>query len=359
MKRKIIVLMVVVVVIVLAGGFSLGLFTSGADGDSEAWRTGIVTRRDMSSSVLATGIVKPGVGAEVKVGSRVSGIVSRLHVKIGDRVEKGRLLGELDRTEFQARYDEALAALENARAERDYAALNLKRMRSLKKKNFTSQDKVDVAEKAFEVSESVVKQAEAGLENARIQLDYTRIRAPISGVVASVSTQEGETVAASFAAPTFVVIIDLERLEVWAYVDETDIGRIEKGQVASFTVDTYPGVEFAGQVTAIYPKAEMKDNVVNYVTIIDIEGKQGYTLRPEMTTTVNIFQQSRPGVLAVPKQSVKREKGKKLVYVLNGTEPVKRWVDTGWTDGKYIEITSGLELGEKVVVEKKEDIITW
>ena len=207
------------------------------------------------------------------MGSRVSGIVKRLHVNIGDRVEKGQLLGELDPTEFNARYNQALAALENAKAELDYAALNLKRQRSLKKKNFTSQDKVDAAEKSHEVMVSVFKQTEANLDYARIQLGYTRIKAPISGVVASVSTQEGETVAASFTAPTFVIIIDLERLEVQAYVDETDIGRIEKGQRASFTVDTYPGIDFEGTVTAIYPKAEMKDNVVNYITIIDISGR--------------------------------------------------------------------------------------
>lgn len=360
MKRKnLIILFGIVIVMLLVAGFSLGLLTSTNQGDIGTWRTNIITRRDIGSSVLATGIIKPSVGAEVRVGSRVSGIVKQLHVKIGNKVEKGQLLGELDPTEFKARYNQALAALENARARLNYATLNLKRQRSLKKMDFTSQNKVDEAERTHKVAESDLKQAKANLDYARIQLEYTRIRAPISGVVALVSTQEGETVAASFAAPTFVIIIDLDRLEVWAYVDETDIGRIKKGQQAFFTVDTYTGIQFEGKVTAIYPKAEMKDNVVNYITIIDITGNKGLTLRPEMTTTVKIFQQTRPKVLAVPKRAIKREGGEKCVYVLKGTQPIKRWVNTGWTDGTYIEITLGLEENEKVIIEKKEGMTKW
>lgn len=357
MKRKrMIIIFGTLIVTILITGFSLGLFTRGDQGNPTSGQTDVVTLRDMGSSVLATGIIKPRTGAEVRVGSRVSGILKRLHVNIGDGVEKGLLLGELDRTEFNARCNEALAALENAKAELNYAALDLKRQRSLKKNNFASQDKVDAAERAFDVRESVVNQAKANLDYARIQLGYTRIRAPISGVVASVSTQEGETVAASFTAPTFVIIIDLERLEVQAYVDETDIGRIENGQRASFTVDTYPGIDFDGKVTAIYPKAEMKDNVVNYITIIDITAGKNRTLRPEMTTTVRIFQQNRPQVPAVPKRAIFREGGNKYVYVLNGTRRVKRQVDTGWTDGKYIEITRGLEQSEKIIIDKEVKI---
>ena len=352
MKRKIILFGTLLTAVVITG-FSLGIFTRGEQGNPGPDRTDVVTRRDMGSSVLATGIIKPRTGAEVRVGSRVSGILKRLHVNIGDRVEKGQLLGELDQTEFNARYNEALAALENAKAELNYAVLDLDRQRSLKKNNFASQDNVDAAERVYDVAESVVKQAKANLDYARIQLGYTRIYAPISGVVASVSTQEGETVAASFTAPTFVIIIDLERLEVQAYVDETDIGRIEKGQRATFTVDTYPGIDFDGKVTAIYPKAEMKDNVVNYITIIDITGSGDYTLRPEMTTTVRIFQQNRPQVPTVPKRAVFRESGDKFVYVLNGTQRVKRRVDTGWTDGKFIEITRGLEQGEKIIINQE------
>ncbi|MCP4217567.1 MAG: efflux RND transporter periplasmic adaptor subunit [bacterium] len=351
-KKTLFILITVTILAVLAAGFSPGLFKDTGKTGQGTIKTAVAETRDMGSSVLATGIIKPCVGAEVRVGSRVSGIVKRLHVKVGDKVEKGQLLGELDQTEYEARRNEAAAALETVKAELAYARLNMERQRKLKMKNFTSQDKVDAAEKNFEVCKAKQKQAKANLESAEIQLQYTLIKAPISGVVATVSTQEGETVAASFTAPTFVVIIDLERLEVRAYVDETDIGRITEGQTATFTVDTYPGVDFEGKVTAIYPKAEMKDNVVNYISIINITITNGLTLRPEMTTTVNIFQETRSGVLSIPKRAIKREKGKKYVLVLSDGKQEKRHVQAGWTDGKYIEITDGLHEGESIIVNQ-------
>jgi len=361
MNKKILTILLgtMILMVLVVTGYSLGIFGSGSRMESENRRFVKVMRRDLSSSVLATGIVKSCIGAEVRVGSRVSGILKSLYVKIGDPVKKGQLLGELEPTEYRARYNQALAELESAQARLNYAALNLKRLRPLRKKDFISQDEMDEAERANDVAESEIKQAKANLDYARIQLGYTRIYAPISGVVAAVSTQEGETVAANFASPTFVIIIDLDRLEVWAYVDETDIGRISNGQTASFTVDTYPGTEFEGVVRTIYPKAEMRDNVVNYATIIDITDNKGLLLRPEMTATVRISQQSRQGVLTIPKQAIKREKGKKYVYVLDTSQPEKRWIDVGWNNGKFTEITGGLEEGEKIIINSKEEMTKW
>ena len=227
-----------------------------------------MTRRDIGTVVKATGIVRPMVGAEVRVGSRVSGVVRRLPVRIGDGVAQGQLLAELDAQDLAARRDQAVAALESARASLGYARADLARKRALAAAALLSQSELDLAERAFAVARLAVDEADAGLAYARTQLGYARIVAPIAGVVASVTTQEGETVSASLAAPTFVTILDLDRLEVWAYVDETDIGRVRVGQQARFTVDTYADHEFAGRVTAIYPQAEIRDNVVNYVAVL-------------------------------------------------------------------------------------------
>lgn len=256
----------------------------GASRDAAPPPPRTVQRRD--TEVKATGVIKPMVGAEVRVGSRVSGVVERLFVRIGDRVEKGQLLAELDDRDLVARRREALAALNLARANLDYTRADLARKRDLRE--LLSPAELDVAQRAFAVAEQQTAGAQAALEAATTQLGYARIAAPIAGVVASIATQEGETVAASFAAPTFVTLLDLARLEVWAYVDETDIGRIRPGMPARFTVDTYGGEEFSGQVTAIYPKPEIRDNVVNYVTVIRFEAPRDRVLRPEMTATVRM-----------------------------------------------------------------------
>ena len=324
---------------------------SSQEGDgTDSYRTAAVARRDIGSTVLATGVIRPMVGAEVQVGSRVSGILELLNVNIGDEVQAGEVLAELDATEFEARYDLALAALETARVEEHFTKVDLDRARDLRAEGVISEVELNAMERNHQVAAANLRQAEASARSAKIQLDYTVIRAPVSGVVGSVSTQVGETVAASFASPTFVTIIDLERLEIWAYVDETDIGRVEVGQRATFTVDTYPDTEFTGTVTAIQPKAEIVDNVVNYVTLIRIGPTEGKILRPEMTTTVNIVLEGREDVLTLPNGAVRRDSEGVFAYVPGPGGLERRAILTGYRGRDYTEVVEGLEAGEEVVV---------
>ncbi len=314
------IVVVVIAIVVLVGWLSvrnLGRLTaSGEDPEPSALRYESIERRNIGSTVLATGVIRPRVGAEVQVGSRVSGILAELNVTIGDHVFAGSLLAKLDPTEFQARVDLARAQVETAVADREYAASELSRAQQMLEEAVITQAQIDAAERAFKTADARERQARASLESAEIQLGYTNITAPISGVVASVSTQVGETVAASFASPTFVTIIDLDRLEVWAYVDETDIGRVEVDQRAVFTVDTYMDTEFSGTVTAIQPAAEIIDNVVNYVTLIEIGPTGGKILRPEMTTSVNIILEGLEGVLAIPNGAVRRDSHGAYAFVV-------------------------------------------
>jgi len=327
------------------------LVSSDPDSETEAGlRTATVERRDIGSTVLATGVIRPQVGAEVQVGSRASGILQRLNVTVGDQIRAGEVLAELDPTEFQARLDQALGTLETARVEERFTGVDLTRARELRASEAISRAELDGVERAHQVARARLMQVEASARAAEIQLEYTVIRAPVSGVVASVSTQVGETVAASFASPTFVTIIDLDRLEIWAYVDETDIGRVEVGQAATFTVDTYPDTDFEGVVTAIQPKAEIVDNVVNYVTLIEIGPAEGKILRPEMTATVNITLEGREGVLTLPNGAVRRDSEGVFAYVLSAQGPERRAIRTGYRGRDYTEVVEGLVAGEEVVV---------
>jgi HlyD family secretion protein len=317
--------------------------------EDRGWLAVEPQRRDLSSFVLATGIVRPSVGAEVEVGSRVSGILAELHCDVGTRVKARDLLAVLDPTEFEASRKQAAAALEDAKAERDYAKAAFERKNKLG--GVVPVDEIELAQRAFRVASARVTRAEATLESAQIQLDYTKIVAPIPGVVASVSTQVGETVAASFSAPTFVTIIDLDRLEVWAYVDETDIGRIDVGQTATFTVDTYSSTEFAGRVSAIYPKAEVRDNVVNYVVIIEILEDRGKVLRPEMTATTKIALEAGRDVFCVPNRAIRTDAAGSYVMLRDDTgEALRRGVALGFRGRGFTEIVEGLAPTERVLV---------
>lgn len=287
MKKLVLSLVILGAVAVAALVLARGLASRGEE-PAQAEKVVRRVRRAPESAVTATGVIKPMSGAEVRVGSRVSGVVRRLFVRVGDAVRKGEVLAELDARELLARRAQAAAAVQSAQADLGYAQADLGRKRELGAAQLIPRNELDLAERVCSVAEQRLKEAEANLEYADTQLGYTRIYAPISGVVSTISTQEGETVAASFAAPTFVTLLDLDRLEVWAYVDETDIGRIQAGQKARFTVDTYPGHEFEGRVTTIYPQAEIRDNVVNYVTVVRFEPQRDRTLRPEMTVMAKI-----------------------------------------------------------------------
>ncbi len=360
-----------------------------------------VARRDFASSVLATGAVQPRIGAEVRVGARISGKVERLLANIGDAVAKGQVVAELEKADLEAvvaqrqaelnlaeaklaavesllpqEIEKAQFDLEEDQATRALAEKVLGRSRELHGRKVISNDERDQAEeryavassraasgrKALELAETrhaeELRQAKAEIErtrsalkNARVQLSYATITAPIEGVIASVSTEQGETVAAGMQAPTFVTIIDLKRLQVDAYVDEVDIGKVKVGQRALFTVDAFPGTEFEGTVSAIYPKAVIQDNVVNYDVVVDIQTPYHGRLRPEMTASVTIFLDRRQDVLAVPSKAVQREQGRTVVYVFEAGRAEPREIKVGWRDGSWIEVVSGLEQGETVLVE--------
>ena len=362
-----------------------------------------VIRQNVHQKVLATGTVTLKTGAEVKIGARISGQVKSLLVKIGDFIRAGEIIAIIEHedlisrvAQFQADLDaekaklekilaegpleinKAKAELEELKAQVKLAGKTLERNLKLNKKGFIADTAVEQAEERLEVlkaqinlaneeiklkesqlendgrlAQAMVDRARANLEVEDIQLSYATITAPIDGIVALVSTQEGETVAASMSAPTFITLIDLRKLEVTVFVDETDIGRIKVGQKAMFTVDTYSNNFFKGKVREIHPKAVIKDNVVNYEVILDIEKKNISKLRPEMTANVVITTGTRKNALTIPKSAVKRD-GKKtfIVMEVNG-KLIDRSIELGWRDGKVIEVKSGLKDGERFGIPNK------
>lgn len=347
---KVLVILFALGTVGAAGVFWTRTTATRGDEARRSAQTARVTRRDLATVVKATGIVKPMVGAEVKVGSRVSGVVQRLFVRVGDSVKKGQLLAELDVHDLQAKRDAAAAAVAQAEANLRYTETDLRRKRELRAAQLLPPSDLDVAQQAFSVAQQQCAQARANLDYAGTQLEYARIVAPISGTVSSVSTQEGETVAAQFNAPTFVTLLDLNRLEVQAYVDETDIGRVRTGESAQFTVDTYPDQPFEGRVVAIYPQAQIRDNVVDYVTVIRFSPSRDRIVRPEMTTAVQILIDRRANVLAVPVRAVRRAEGRTFVWVRQGDAVERRWVTTGLKDENWWEIVDGVHEGDAVVL---------
>ena len=362
-----------------------------------------VTRQDVHQKVLATGTVSLKTGAEVKIGARISGQVKSLLVKIGDFIRAGEIIAIIEHEDllsrvarFQADLDaekarqlkilaegpleinKAIAEREELQVQIKLAQKMLERNLELNQKGFVSTTALDEAEEKLAVllarinlaneelklkqsqlkndsrlAQAMVDKAQANLNEEEIQLSYATITVPIDGIVAFVSTQEGETVVASLNAPTFVTLIDLRKLEVTVFVDETDIGRIKVGQRAKFTVDTYANQFFNGKVREIHPKAVIKDNVVNYEVILDIEKKKAAKLRPEMTANVVVTTGTRKNVLTLPKEAVKREGKKTFVVMQVNGELEDKPIELGWRDSGRIEVVSGLKEGDLIGIPNK------
>ena len=232
--------LLLIILVLAAAGAGWWLSTSGK---KETQPTGPATakviRRDFSSTVLATGAVKSQVGSEVKVGARVSGKVVRLYANIGDAVKKGQIIAELEKDDLLAKVERnradlavAEARIADVQARLKLAETQHQRQIKLNADRSTSQDAVDSAEKELAVNQAglnlarrQVDSALAALKESEATLGYATLTASISGVIASVATQEGETVAAGLNAPVFVTIVDLKRLQMDALAVKRERGK--------------------------------------------------------------------------------------------------------------------------------------
>lgn len=338
----------------LLGGLAFG---------PEAWRSTFSSRKEPEVSTLrvgrstleettvAIGTIQAKVGAEVRVGSRLSGVVERLEVGVGDRVARGDRLAALEDADWRARVEVLRAGLAGARAEAAFAASDLARAEQLR--DLMPELELESRRRTLEVRRAEVERARAALAEAELSLGWTVIRAPLAGTVASVSTYVGETVAASLSAPTFLTIVDLDRLEVRAFVDETDIGRVAVGQRATVRVDAFPGRELGAVVRAIFPKAQLVNNVVNYVVILDLDDPADLELRPEMTVHVGFVLARKEDALAIPRGALFIERGRSFVRVRGAGGWEERDVTTGLETPQRVEIVGGLDEGESVVADRQ------
>jgi len=347
-KVKVLGILVIVAVGVVAAGVYWGRGSLPGKPKQE-YKTAKVLKRDLGATVQATGIVKPLVGADVKVGARTPGKVVELPINVGDKVANGQVIAKIEQDDLIAKVKLQEALLAEAKAEDMRLAKDYERDKQLSAAHSIAVQKFDQTEALYEMAKARVLKAQAELDFSKAQLSYATITAPIKGTVASVNTIQGETVTTGLNAPTFIRIIDLDRLEVLAYVDENDIGKVRVGQESIFTVAAHPATEFKGKVTSIYPSATIQDNVVYYITSISVDNREG-KLMPDMTANVLVFLDQRKGILTVPNKAMQREGQRKFVLALAKGLPDKRYVEVGWKDQSYTEILEGLREGDLVIV---------
>ena len=269
----------------------------------EQYRLEKVDRGNITQTVTATGTLS--AVTTVQIGSQVSGVISRLYADFNSHVHKGQLLAELDPTPFQAQVEQRRADLTKARVDAANARINYDRQSRLAKSGLAAQADVDTTRAQYEGAMAQVAQAAAALSQSETNLRYTRILSPIDGVVVDRQYDVGQTVAASFQAPTlFQIAQDLTKMQVQADVDQSDIGRIQVGQIARFTVDSYPDQEFRGRIAQIRLNATVSQNVVTYPVMIEVANPEE-KLRPKMTANVTIEVATVENVMRVPNAALR------------------------------------------------------
>jgi HlyD family secretion protein len=275
----------------------------GGSKKDEQYKSEKIDRGNITMTVTATGTIS--AVTTVQVGSQVSGVISRLYANFNSHVTKGQLLAELDPTPIQAQVDQRRADVTKAQVEAGNARITYERQRRLTAAGLTAEAELDAAKAQWQSSQAQVQQANAALSQAETNLKYTKILSPIDGVVIDRQYDIGQTVAASFQAPTlFSIAQDLEKLQVQADVDQSDIGRIQVGQLARFNVDAFPDREFRGRISEIRLNAGVNQNVVSYPVIIEV-ANPGELLKPKMTANVTIEVAQVRDVLRVPNAALR------------------------------------------------------
>lgn len=329
-----------------------------------------VTKETITQYVEASGTIKPI--NTIQVGTQVSGTVAKIYVDYNSQVKKGDLLAELDPSLFQANVDQSSAKLNNAKA--TYAKIkatlaykknNYERYRHLYQKNYVSKDDVELAQSNYlqtkaelDAAIAEVNAASASLNNNLTNLRYSKIASPVDGTVISRAVDVGQTVAASFNTPTlFEVAQDLTKMHIETSVSEADIGKIEVGQDAQYTLDGYQDKIFKGKVTQVRLASTTTNNVVTYTVIISVDNSEGYAI-PGMSANVSIITDEVKDALCVPNVALKftpETSGKKYekqgIWILTKSGLKRYNVEIGASDDTKVQIISKeIKEKDKVVI---------
>jgi HlyD family secretion protein len=371
-----------------------------------SYTTQAVTRGNLTLTVTANGTLQPT--RSISIGSELSGTVLKVNVDVNDQVRKGQVMVELDTAKLRDQILRSRASVDVARSKVAQTVATVNEARAtlarfeevarLSGGKVPSKTELDTARATLDratadeaSARASVNDAQASLSTDTINLSKASISAPSDGVVLTRTVDPGNAVAASLQAVTlFTLADDLRKLRLWVYVDEADVGSVKVGQNATFTVSAYPSRKFPARVTRVGFGSTITDNVVTYLTYLDVDNTD-LSLRPGMTATATITATQRNNVLLVPNTalrfsptaaaadaSAKKSVGVSLlprmprtntrksaaagastatarqVWVLRAGQAVAVAVIPGISDGRMTEISGGdLQVGMLVITDQK------
>jgi HlyD family secretion protein len=307
-------------------------------------------------AVSANGLVRPIDRIELK--SKASGEVTRLPIEVGDHVEKGALVAQLDQVEERAALAQARADLDIARAELALAEKNFERRQQLFNSDVISREAHDQTELELAVARGRLVQATTALERAGERMEETVITAPVEGVILQKYVERGQIIASGVSnvggGTPIADIADMRKVHVEAGIDEIDIGKIEVGQRAAIRAEAYPEHLYQGEVVRIAPEARVEQNVTLFDVIVEVGNTDG-NLKSHMNATVEIVIVDRPDTLTIPLAAIENggttaaaptsQPAVARVLVKEQGAFVAREVRTGASNYRVVEVLEGLEEG--------------
>lgn len=340
MNKKKIFIGASIIALLIGGAFSYNYYQNTTQNSIKSYAVGEVQKGTISSVINATGTINPV--NYVDVSTNIPGLLEKVLVKENQEVQKGQAIAYIDDSALKANV-EAIEAMTNDRRN------NYDRDEVLYSAGAISAKEYDAAKASYLASAADLRKAQKNLADATII-------APMSGTIIGTPLRPGQTISQGLSKQMIIcTIADLNEMEIFLSVDETDIAKVEKGQKVDFTVDAYANKVFHGKVKSIAKgiKGNMggfSDGVVYYTVKVEIDSKETKSLLPTMTARASIFGQKKEDILIVPLIAVHNDDNGDYVYLIKDDNPQKAYVKTGLTNETNIEIISGLKLGEKIVV---------
>lgn len=348
-----------------------------------------VNQKKLELSIEASGIIEAISSVEIK--SKASGEVLFLGAEVGDQVEKGSILGQIDQRTPKNILDQAKSDLEAAKVRLENAQSQFERGKELHSKASISDKDFEDIQENFAQAKSTLVRTEVTFENAKISLDDTIVRSPVKGTIISRTVEVGQVISSPTAAvgggTILMTMADLSKVRVRALVDEIDVGKVSIGQIVSIKVAAYRDREFFGTVTKVEPKAMIEQNVTTFPVLIDIDNNENLLLlgmntdvvievlnrdvsvsaptmslrtRKDIYSAANILNLSKDSVDKFLEDYKEGENFNKFIVIKetkNGPELL--WVKIGASDLLNVEILSGLKQDDVVFILPSKSLFDY
>jgi len=348
-----------------------------------------VSTKQLELSIEASGIIEAISSVEIK--SKASGEILFLGAEVGDLVEKGAILGQIDQRTPKNILDQAMSDLEASKVRLDNAKSQFDRGKELHANASISDKDFEDIQEGFAQAKSTLVRTEVSYENAKIALDDTIVRSPVQGTIISRPVEVGQVISSPTSAvgggTILMTMADLSKVRVRALVDEIDVGKVSIGQVVSIKVAAYRDKEFFGVVSKIEPQAKIEQNVTTFPVLIDIDNDENLLLlgmntdvvievlnkevslsTPTMSLRTRKDIYSAAGILNISKNTVdsflaeiqEGENFNKFIVIKDSKDgPQLTWVKIGVSDLSNVEILSGLKEDDSIFILPSKSLFDY